>query len=494
MKKLPVIALVLFAALLAVNAGILTNPPFWDDILGLHQQALHLSRSGMSYAELAKSGNFWQGGALVYRWNVLPVVYALGYMLLTPETVRILGHLFNLACLAGAAALAVRILLDFRFDLRTAYLWGFALLAEPVLAAQGAALGQEPPLVLAGALLLFWTARRRYRLALLAVILVGAVKLVAVIPAAALLVFFLIRAALAPGKRREYLALGAAAMGLAVLAGILLALDSDGAEQGAAGGPFLKLLYLKIKEHFYNYFPLIAVLLAALALLTPGHLAKLLRRHRRPGELDLFKLFLLLLLGGFWASYFLYSVPLPRYTAFAVAPLYLALALSLPRRWTGAAGAALLLTGLLLANGGFYPKLPPPRRYSGEYLERSREFLKQVALDREVCRRISADCGDLPLVTKWPYTQMFADPDYGYVNQAHPQLRCAGILPKAYPEIVKYPEKSLAKSGDAVYIFVCNSFEFFRDFGVPLAPRPGDRIIFAGKDLEAPFIVYRRSE
>ena len=54
-------------ALLAVNAGILANPPFWDDILGLHHQALQLSRNGMSYAELARSGNFWQGGSLVYR-------------------------------------------------------------------------------------------------------------------------------------------------------------------------------------------------------------------------------------------------------------------------------------------------------------------------------------------------------------------------------------------------------------------------------------------
>ncbi len=494
MKRTFTIYLTLFAALLAVNAGILANPPFWDDIMGLHYQALRLSRNGMSYADLAATGNFWQGGALVYRWNILPFLYALGYLAFPPETVRIIGHLFNIACLAGTAALCCRILLSFRAGTLAAWLWSLALLAEPLTAAQSASLGQEPPLCFAGALLVWAVARKRYWAALAAVVLIGAIKLVAVIPAAALLCFFLYRAFVSPTERRRFFTLAGCALGLFVLGAVMLSLDSDGAEAGGADGGFLHILFYKVKEHFVLYFPLPAVLLTALAALTVSHLVKRLGRRAWPGEVDRFKLFLLLLLGGFWASYFLYSVPLPRYAAFAVAPLYLALALSLPRRLTATAGGLLLAAGLVLCDGSLYRKLPPPRRYSGEYLERSREFLKQLEFDRRACAEAVAGAAGLPLVTTWPYTHMLADPAYGYVDRTYPELYCAGILPVAYPKVAKYPEKRLAKTKDAIYIFVCNSFEFFRDFGVPLAPRRGDRVVFAGKDLEAPFVVYRRSE
>lgn len=479
-----------FAFLALWNREALTNPPFWDDILGLHQQALFLARHHFSYAELAASGNFWTGGSLVYRWNILPWIYGGLYALLPPPAVHLAGHLINLGCLAGSATLLFRLLRRFRCPPFAALAWSAAMLATPLMAAQSAALGQEPPLIFAGTLLLDCVARRRIPAALGCVALIGAIKLVAVIPAVALLLYLPLAAYVRGEHCRRCLGDAAIAGALAVLGGGLLILDSDGAER-APGGEFWTTLWLKGIEHFTQYFPLTGILLGITLFGTLWYALRGIHR-RRLGPLTGFAVFPLLLLGGFWASYLAYSVPLPRYAAFAEPPLFLLLALLCPRRLKFPAGVVLFGTGLLLASGAFYPQLPPTRRYSGEYLERSREFLVQLQRDRELCRRIEQQLPDTPIVAKWPYIQMLGDPAFGYVEKAHPRLFCAGILPRYLPEVQKFHQSALAKSPNAVYIFACNSFEFFRDFGAPLAPAVGDRVIFAAPDREAPLLLYQK--
>ena len=61
--------------LLLGNLPYLANPPFWDDILGLHRQALFLARHHFNFVELMYSGDFWSGGAWIYKWNWPSVLY-----------------------------------------------------------------------------------------------------------------------------------------------------------------------------------------------------------------------------------------------------------------------------------------------------------------------------------------------------------------------------------------------------------------------------------
>ena len=177
-------------------------------------------------------------------------------------------------------------------------------------------------------------------------------------------------------------------------------------------------------------------------------------------------------------------------------PLLLLLALLLPegREWRLGGGILLLAMNLLLCGGAFFAKLPPPRRYSGEFLERSREFLRQIELDRRVATGLSQEAAGTPVVAKWPYVQMLGEPRLGYVRRPLDELYSAGIVPRYLPQVRKYTGKELDTRPETIYIFVCNTFEFFRDFGVPLAPRPGDRVVFAGDDREAPFLLYQREE
>ena len=489
-------AVALLTGLLVCNAAILGNPPFWDDILGLHAQALFLADHGFSRTALCDSGTFWEGGAMVYRWNILPWGYAVLYRLLPAEMVHGIGHVFNIGCLAVAATLMVLVLRHFRFSWWAALGWGAAALAEPLLAAQGAALGQEPPLVLAGMMVVAAAGFGRWQLALAAVVAVAAIKLMAVVPAAALLGYFLFRAWRSASRRREMLQDAAWAGVLTILTAWLLIHDSDGAAQTMTVHSLMAMVLGRMREHFSLYFPQLAVLLVMAGALTGWRVWRLIREGGTETEPDRFRLFLWLFQGGFWGAYFFYSVPLPRYAAFAVMTLILLLALLLPevRTWRLGGGALLLAANLLLCGGAFFPKLPPPRRYSGEFLERSREFLRQIELDRRVTEALSQEATGTPVVAKWPYVQMLGEARFGYVRQPLPELYSAGIVPRYLPRVRKYTGKELDTRPETIYIFVCNTFEFFRDFGVPLAPRPGDRVVFAGDDREAPFLLYQREE
>ena len=281
-----------------------------------------------------------------------------------------------------------------------------------------------------------------------------------------------------------------------ILAAWLLCLDSDGAAQSASVPDLTAVFLGRMREHFSLYFPQLAVVLVLAVLLTGWRVRRLIREGGPETETDRFRLFLWLFQGGFWGAYFLYSVPLPRYAAFAVMPLLLLLALLLPekRQWRFGGGVLLLAANLLLCGGAFFPKLPPPRRYSGEFLERSREFLRQIELDRRVADGLSQEAAGTPVVAKWPYVQMLGEPRFGYVRQPLRELYSAGIVPRYLPRVRKYTGKELDRRPETICIFVCNTFEFFRDFGVPLAPRPGDRVVFAGDDREAPFLLYQREE
>ncbi len=462
--------------LLLGNLPYLSNPPFWDDILGLHRQALFLARHHFNFAELWASGDFWSGGAWIYKLNWPSLVYGLFYWILPPAAVHCLGHILNIAVLAAAAGCVFKILRENGIAPAASLLWSLAMICEPVVSAQGVSLGQEILLTgcFCGLLLAF--ALDKHKWCLFFLLLGALVKPAALIPAAAycgvLCVDFL-----RERTRRNLLKIISCGL-LCIALAILLFLDSDG-----ASGNVLR----ELPERFRNmwiHFPLLLIL--AVSGLAGG--AVLLVREGYDREI----LLCLLWCAAFFAGYLQYSVPLPRYAAGVVPVCILLAARGLPQ--TKYAAFLFLLAGIVLQNGNFHQPLPGHLSHSGEFLERDRAFLKQIALDQELCANLSAVCADKPVVAKWPYVQMLADPGYGYVSKGLEKVYCAGILPKKMENVKKYPDPELAKTRGVYYIFACNSFEFFRDFGVPLAPRQGDALVWMPESAKSQgtFLVYRR--
>ena len=150
--------LFIFLVLLLLNYNCLHNPPHWDNIVGLHNQAIWLAKNNFDYGKLYQEGQqFWHGGSNIYPYAVMPVIYGILYKCCTPYTVHYLGHVFNILCLAVACTLSYVIMLRYSRDKLSAILWSFAALSEPVMAGRTAALGLECPLIAFMVLILFMT-------------------------------------------------------------------------------------------------------------------------------------------------------------------------------------------------------------------------------------------------------------------------------------------------------------------------------------------------
>ena len=122
-----------FFLLLLLNLSYLWNPPHWDEIIGLHNQALFLAKHHFSFAELWAPEQHSFEGANVYRFGLLPVMYGILYSLFSPQTVHLIGHIFNIACIAGAGTILFQILKRNSFSPPLALLWTLAAFSEPVI-------------------------------------------------------------------------------------------------------------------------------------------------------------------------------------------------------------------------------------------------------------------------------------------------------------------------------------------------------------------------
>ena len=350
------------------------------------------------------------------------------------------------------------------------------MICEPLMSAQGVSLGQEVLLVGCFSAFLLAFSLKQHKWCFFFLWLGAMIKPAAVIPAAAYCTVL----AWDYWRERTRQNLGALIAGGLFLTAfcIQVLLDSDGASGNVWQG-----LPERIRD-MGLHFPLLLGLACAGA---AGGVIRLCREG-----MDREYLLWLLWCAAFFAGYLLYSVPLPRYAAGVVPVCILLAAGSLPK--SRYAGFVFLLAGIVMQGGVLHRPLPGHLRHSGEFLERDRAFLKQIELDREMCSVLEKDCADKAVVAKWPYVQMLADPAYGYVRVPLKKVYCAGILPKKMENVKKYSNSELAKTPGVYYIFVCNSFEFFRDFGEPLAPRRGDIPVWMPPDerQRGYFLVYRR--
>ena len=141
-------------------------------------------------------------------------------------------------------------------------------------------------------------------------------------------------------------------------------------------------------------------------------------------------------------------------------------------------------------DGLFYPALQPLSSRSGEYLERSREYITDLRANVAFCQALEKDAFLNPIVAKWPFVQMLTMPKLGYVTNPAPYVYAVGTLPKytsakLFTEFKNMPNNTL-------YIYAFNSFESWNKFGPSLQPRPEDQIVVSDDTLGGLLLVYRK--
>ena len=486
-----------FLFMVILNFACLDNPPYWDDILGLHNQAIWLANNNFNLSELWQSEGFWEGGSNIYLFGIMPYFYGILYSLFPASVVHVIGHLLNIGFLAFAFVASYSIMCKCKVGSYCALLCCVAALCEPVMNGRTAALGQESPLLFAAVLSLYFLLNKKYWLGLLFIFAAMLVKMTGGILAIALVVWLLLDIYLAKGSRKEalkkyypYLITGVILIAC-FLAGSLGAREVEGERVLLSGW------FPKIKYQFWTLLPIQFLALSMVAAAALWRLVIVIKHKSlfNLSDKDKISLLLLIFIGGFWMAYALYNCPLPRYSAFIVFPMYIFIALNTfdHSRWLTMVLAVILLTaGIININGRYYPRLQSNRLRSGEYLERSREYLKDLSENQLACKLLENKYFEHPIVAKWPFIQMLKIPKMGYVKKALPNVYSA-CRPIKYAKVKVYDPK-VKMPDNTLYIFAFNSLDAWIEFGPSLFPKRNKRykIILKNQIKDGWFVIYEK--
>ena len=492
------VSLLALAGLLILNLSCLDNPPYWDDIMGLHNQALWLAKNNFDVIKLWGPGqNYLQGGSNIYRLGIMPYFYGILYYLLPYKLVHIFGHVFNIVCISAAAGFSFSIMRKFKVDPPIAMIWCIAVLFEPVMAGRSAALGQECPLLLATVLSLYFVCREKYWLGMLFVVLAFLCKMTAGVLAAACLLWCIL-VIIMEGRdwKQKFKNLLPFMISNLLLVLLFLYMNFWAPFADLGAGIQWRHFFDNIKYYFLVLMPVQALALIIIAVLAVWRIAVLIRQRNisNINDKDKFSLLLIILLGGFWTSYVLFHTSLPRYSAFVMFPMYMFIALnsSDKKKLSGIFAIILLICGITNLSGNFYPGMRFYHLRSGESLERSREYINDIWSNQALCKLLETKYYDRPIVTKWPYSQMLTIPEMGYVSKPLPNVYCACPLIK-YGKVKFYGIDTKMPS-DSMYIFVHNSHEFWRAFGPSLKPEKSQvkNVIFADQYRNGWIYVYEK--
>jgi hypothetical protein len=340
------LGLLVFFFMIILNFFCLDNPPYWDDILGLHNQAIWLAKHNFNLIEL------WQTGqdSNAYRFGIVPHLYGLLYYLFSAKTVHVLGHLFNMGCLALTFGVSYSILRKFKISNYIALLWCVAAIYEPVMSGRVVALGQECPLVCTGILSFYFLLDKRYKLGILFIFIAMLCKMTAGILVTAFTLWLIIDICLARVKWQEqfkkykyYLI-----SGIVLIAFFLFSSFYWKSE-------LLELNKVSILQCFdklvYAYLALVPIQFVALIMVGIISLWRTIviiknRSLFNLSEKDKFSLLILIFTGGFWFSYGSYGCSLPRYSALVIFPVYIFIAIntfSTRKKWLTCLLAIILL-------------------------------------------------------------------------------------------------------------------------------------------------------
>lgn len=423
--------LLLFIIFALFNFRELDNPPYWDEILGLHNQAIWLAENNFDFGKLyVQEQTYENGGSLIYALGVMPFVYGAMYYSLPPPAVHILGHLINIAALAFAGMLMIRILRRFSVN-SMIILWVLATFTEPLILSRMATQDQEA--VLAAVIMLSiseFLDKRFYR-----AVLIGAfccfVKFTGIVLLIAYVVWFVMAHIIKKdADERKVFIKGFLLTLLAggIICGLFKLIAFPAANEKAGILNLGIMLVIRQIKYFYCW---VFLELFAASLLFVVLWWKSLERRK-----ELEYLLLPIFIYGYFFSYFVHSASpqIPRYSAIVIVPLVLFLAYS--ARVTDMKKQMVLalvffVVHLLNMNGLLSQDIPSYYLADGSQLERSREFLDAIDADSDLCRFVEQNKPDsVKMLCKWPHVQMLTMPKLRYVKKPVKNVFCLGTFPK----------------------------------------------------------------
>lgn len=476
-------------ALLLLRGTSLSDPPYWDALLGLFPQAHWQAEHGLSpFLLLREQLGYVEGGACVYPFSAVPPAVALLERAVPDVTARLaILHLASFAC-AGAACAAV-FRLARPYGRGVAWLASAAFLAQPGAQALACQIGLEMPFVATIAWTCVALAERRFAASVawaLAALLVKPTGVVAAATGLAVIGARLLfpRVAADGGRARANetrCAIGHALVCALFVAQLVLLHAFDRAPPGASA--FAGLSTLATKRLWTV--PEFGLALAALAFV--GAIAWVRRPQHAPIPARM--LAPATFLAAYVALLAQWDNPLPRYFVAAypaVAALLVATASRYaPRAALAPSVAAVALFGLLGSHGRFQPDRAPRPAWQrvdalatsepaapndGWLLERSMRFRDGLALDVEVAKFASTRDGTA-FVAPWPLQQALVEPAFGYVERAVP---CASAETSVAWTDVPPPtvEALRARGGELLWILTPVDFA-----GAASEPRADDELV-----------------
>lgn len=478
-----------FLSLLSGNFSTLDHPPYWDGITGIFSQAVWLKNNQFDLFELYRQADWLEGGPRNVVLFLLAPVYAGLYHFFTPATVFRIAHLFNILC--GATVFT----LFFHTSCRLmppvlALAWCTVGVLEPIFSGQCAGIYLEMPLAAAIAGVCFYLFERRYLAAVLCSILAYFIKDSALLLGIALFAWFFVRLAVAPCLRLPR------PSRMMVLIPFLLPLFwvLDKINRNEAHHQMVWSMH-RIQWKAQLLFPSLAVLFAIIvlpAIWIGFRRWRGMERTGDPWERPDWVLFLLILVCGFWAAFALYPLSLCRYATMVIMPMAVLAGIFVyraARRLSIPVACCLIAFNLFNQYGALLPPIPHALGRSGEFLERSREFLLDLEGNRRICRQLESGYSDHSIVVKYPFAQMLTMPEMGYVDKALSRVYVVGRVPDYAPVRRFVPE--LLDAPDTLYLYSPNVFEMFnRPF---LRPAEDAEEILKDTSLSPPLVVYRRN-
>ncbi len=481
---------------LAVNAPHLTDPPYWDAVMGVYHQGVWLYRNGFHYADLLRQPTAERGGSNVNVFFAFSALFALLLRVLPLKGVFFVFHLANITG-AGLTIALFFAMLRPRVGGVAALLWILVAASNPIWTGQVASMYLEVPYTAAATLSVYAFWKGRYDLAGLTCVLSYFLKHAAPLQAAVYLVFGLFwlgrdlyrEGHLCPGTLRSALYMIAPYPLLAVLGHWVSRVGFSFPWSVAA-----TKIHIFIYQSPYLY-PTIILQVA----LTAAILATRWFPRRPRGTVagnSRWPRYLCLYTAGFILSFCIYPISLVRYMIYILFPLAAMLSLLTAEFPVASFGLALSLLAFHALNqeGALLRPLPGFIARSGDRLERSREYLTDLEVNRAACRFLENAGRTYPVVSRWPFTLMLTVPEFGYVKSPLPHVIDADrpTLISGTPSLGDSPV-NLANH-TVMCLYTPNVF----DVGSPgpsLKPRPGDRILWRDQSLPGnPVVIYMRGD
>jgi hypothetical protein len=412
-------------------------PPFWDDIIGVHTQAVWLARHDFDMGTLLRmpSGS---STALYNLTNPLIYFYGLCYKFLSRDITHFIAHIINIASAAGCCAVLFVLLRSRGVAERVLYVC--AGLSSPLIIAACAGTGQETPLAFLLFLSICFRMRKNTTAAWILAVCCCCFKLTSIVLIGAYGAEVFYR----QFKKKKFYSRH-------IISAVIVLLC-------CIGGYFWHFSALKVHlkwkpdelvELFLNaYYLLLPLLLVSCYLLV--------KRKRWQFALPV----VLFLIFYYIANAFSSMVSLPRYGIIIVFPTIYLFALAFRRKLSAfrlPVLAGIVLLQLSNINGALLPSPALYRKHEGSFLERSREFTVMRRQDQEFCKALERDFSNTPLVCTWPLLQMLTVPEFGYVDKALKEVY-AGEYFHSLGNVQKMTRKTLEKN--PVFLYTPDSFNW----------------------------------